>query len=158
MIHSTSSLLTRLDYCYGFWCMSQRCCYVFFGFFAWIFSSRYQVGSCSIVLVSAARILNYQRKREAFKIKKLSASASFVFIFALKELMTYKFLKGLMKNYSILSNNCSIGNPKFGLFTLLHGQNSSSPCNAISAMLDSKDRAFVLIHVLYSMQITLLLF
>ena len=43
-----------------------------------------------------------------------------------------------------------IGNPKFGLFTLLHGQNSSSPCTAISAMLDSKGRAFVLIQVLYS--------
>ena len=39
-----------------------------------------------------------------------------------------------------------IGNPKFGLFTLLHGQNSSSPCIAISAMLDSKGRAFVLIQ------------
>ena len=31
----------------------------------------------------------------------------------------------------------SIGNPKFGLFTLLHSQNSSSHCTAISAMLDS---------------------
>ena len=43
----------------------------------------------------------------------------------------------------------SIGNPKFGLFTLLHGQNTSSPCTAISAMLDSNGRAFVLIQVLY---------
>ena len=54
-----------------------------------------------------------------------------------------------MKCYKKRCVRTCLGNPKFGLFTLLHGQNSSSPCTAISAMLDSKGRTFVLIQVPY---------
>ena len=42
-----------------------------------------------------------------------------------------------------------IGNRKDDVCLRLHGQNSSSPSAAISAMLDSKGRAFVLIQALY---------
>ena len=48
--------------------------------------------------------------------------------------------------------------PEISLFTLLHGQNSSSPCTSISAMLDTKGRAFVLIQVLYSTAFAITIF
>ena len=43
----------------------------------------------------------------------------------------------------------AIGDRKYGICLRLHGQKSSSPYAVISALVDSKGRAFVLIQVLY---------